>query len=62
MRKRKPLARNAPRDISDSAWYYVNRGSVNILIEKHNLRGEHVATAELRLTRKLLQAMLAELR
>lgn len=55
---KKPLPRSQPRDIEpERAWYYVNDGSVDLVI-----RDPNVSTLSYRLKRKHLLAMLAELR
>lgn len=63
MARSKPKSLREPRDISDTVWYYVHRGSVTLVAEVHrdSASGEYVATAQTRLTRKVLQAMLAEM-
>lgn len=60
---KKKLTRNSPRHLSDTAWYYINRGSVDLIAEVHRdtATREYVATSHARLTRRQLEAMLAEL-
>jgi hypothetical protein len=52
--QKKLLLRSVPRHISDRAWYYVNRASVDLVLREPG----HVV----RLTRTRLHAMLKELR
>lgn len=55
------LSRNKPRDVvPGKSWYYVNRGSVD-LVTTMIVQGSRLATLT-RLKRKMLNAMLAELR
>ena len=54
----KVLPRTAPRDIEDGkAWYYVNNGSVDLVLREPN-----VSTLSYRLKRRHLLSMLSELR
>lgn len=61
----KPKSRLEPRTIHDTigrnAWYYLNSGSVDVIVEHRNARGEYVATAQVRLSRRRLLTMLEEL-
>ena len=58
MTKKKRLSKFAPRDISQHAWYYVNAASVDVIAETPKTR----MTTYTRLSRKVLTAMLAELK
>jgi hypothetical protein len=54
----KKLPRTAPRDIEpERAWYYLNDGSVDLVLREPNKY-----TTQIRLTRKTLLNMLAELK
>ena len=55
---KKKLPRNQPRDIDpERAWYYVNDGSVDLVLREPN-----IATITHRLKRRVLEAMLSELK
>lgn len=50
------LSKNVPRPISAHAWYYVNRGSVDIIAETPTTK----ITTHTRITRKILGEMMRE--
>lgn len=58
----KPLGRNAPRNVNERVWYYLNHASVDLMVEVKATNGTHLATTKTRLTKRVLTQMLAELK